>query len=281
MPKKQTETYIHGTHPEEQQRLSRLNNVMNASSLRELALSGGEKILDVGSGLGQFSRAMARAAGPYGRVIGIEKDPVQLKEAIRIARDEGEENLVDFREGDALSFSLQEKDWNSFDVAHTRFLLEHLNDPLTVVRRMVQAVRPGGRIILEDDDHDVLRLWPDPPGFMNIWHSYMRSYDRMGNDPYIGRRLVTLLHEAGAHPKRNTWIFFGSCAGNPTFELLVDNIIEILRGAREEILSAGNLEPFAVEKAIEELQIWRQRPDPAIWFSICWAEGIKPLETRR
>ena len=30
---------------------------------------------------------------------------------------------------------------------------------------MIKALRPGGRIVLEDDPHDTLRLWPEPPGF--------------------------------------------------------------------------------------------------------------------
>lgn len=267
--------YIHGTHAEEQLRLSRLNNLMNAASLREMDFVGGEKVLDVGSGLGQFSRAMARAAGPSGKVIAIEKNTDQLKEAMRLAGESNEQTLVEFRQGDALSLPLKEEEWGSFDVAHTRFLLEHVNDPLGVVQAMVRSLRPGGRIILEDDDHDVLRLWPEPAGFWTLWNSYMRSYDRLGNDPYIGRRLVSLLHQAGAQPKRNTWIFFGSCSGNPTFHLLVDNIVEILRGARTEIILAGKLEDADFEAGIHSLQNWRTRPDSAIWFSICWAEGVR------
>lgn len=268
--------YIHGTHAEEQLRLSRLNNVMNAASLRELSINGGEKILDVGSGLGQFTRVMARAAGPSGKVIGIERNSEQLTQALRLADEAGERDLVEFRQGDAFALPLQDQEWSSFDLAHTRFLLEHVNRPVEVVRSMVNAVRPGGRIVLEDDDHDVLRLWPEPPGFWPVWYAYIRSYDYMGNDPYIGRRLVSLLHQAGAQPKRNTWIFFGSCSGNPTFDLLVDNILEILRGAKDIILTAGKLEESEFEKAINEVQVWRKLPDCAIWFSICWAEGIKP-----
>ena len=56
--------YLHGTDPEEQRRLSRLNDLLNQESLRMLDLRGDERILDVGSGLGQLSRAMACAAGP-------------------------------------------------------------------------------------------------------------------------------------------------------------------------------------------------------------------------
>ena len=52
--------YIHGTAPEEQARLSQLNQLLNDAALRELRLRGGERIVDFGSGLSQLTRAMAR-----------------------------------------------------------------------------------------------------------------------------------------------------------------------------------------------------------------------------
>src|SRR5262249_7142532 len=138
-PTSRASSYIHGTAPTEQQRLSLLNDLMNDASLRELALRDGERLLDVGSGLGQLSRAMARAAGPAGRVVGVEGDARQLAEARRLAAAAGEEVLVDFRAGDALQLPLREEEWSTFDVAHARFLLEHVRDPLGVVRAMVRA----------------------------------------------------------------------------------------------------------------------------------------------
>jgi len=78
MMSKRTEPYLHGTRPKEQRRLSKLNDLLNAACLRELALQGGERVLDVGSGLGQFSRAMARATGPRGRVMGVDRDERQV-----------------------------------------------------------------------------------------------------------------------------------------------------------------------------------------------------------
>ena len=266
--------YIHGTHPEEQQRLSRLNELINRGSLRELALRGGERILDLGSGLGQFSREMARVAGR--QVVGIEYSREQLDLARLLAREAGEEPLVEFRQGDATDPPLAEHEWGTFDVAHTRFLLEHLRDPLAAVRVLVRAVRPGGRIVLEDDDHDVLRLWPELPGVEQLWRAYIRTYDRLGNDPIIGRRLVSLLHQAGAAPARNTWIFFGSCSGHPDFKPLVDNLAGVLEGAREAILGTAGLEDGAFSTGMEALRQWKNRPDSAIWFSICWAEARKP-----
>src|SRR5438132_11981517 len=89
--------YIHGTAADEQRRLSLLNDVLlNDASLREMALRGDERILDFGSGLGQFTRAMARAV-PRGRVIGIERDEKQITEARRLAVADNEAALVEFR----------------------------------------------------------------------------------------------------------------------------------------------------------------------------------------
>ena len=268
--------YIHGTDADEQRRLSLLNEWMNQASLAELALAGGERILDLGCGLGQFTRAMARAVGQEGRVLGVERSGEQLAEARVQARRAGEQGLVEFREGDAFTLPLRETEWDSFDVAHARFLLEHVRDPAAVVRTMLRAVRPGGRIVLADDDHGVMRLWPEPPGFGPIWDAYMRTYDRLGNDPYVGRRLVSLLHEAGAAPRRNTWVFFGNCAGHPAFDVTVENLIGVLWGARQAVVSHGLLDPGLFDDAIDAIKRWGGRPDAAVWYAIAWAEGVRP-----
>jgi hypothetical protein len=55
-----------------------------------------------------------------------------------------------------------------------------------------------------------------------LWQAYQRSYDYLGNDPIIGRRLMALLRDAGAEPVRNTFVFFGSCAGEAHFPLYVE-----------------------------------------------------------
>src|SRR5207245_212960 len=117
--------YLHGTEPLEQRRLSRLNELINRASLRELALRGGERILEVGSGLGQFARAMARAAGPAGHVLGVERSRRQIAGAARTARAAGEAGLAEWRRGDALDLPLRRGEWGRVDVAHARFLLEH------------------------------------------------------------------------------------------------------------------------------------------------------------
>ena len=269
--------YIHGTTSEEQRRLTLMNDLINEACLRELALAEGARVLDVGAGLAAFARMMAKVAGPDGAVLGIERELDQIEEAYRLAAEADEGHLVKLRQGDATDLPLEEAEWGTFDVAHARFILEHVPDPFRVVQQMVRAVRPGGRIVLVDDDHDVFRLWPVPPGFQMLWQSYVRSYDRLGNDACVGRRLVSLLHAAGAQPRRNNWIFYGGCAGQDLFEPLITNLVGVLQGAREAVLDNDFMEPTYFDEALDAFQAWSQRPDAAFWYAISWAEGIRSL----
>ena len=269
--------YVHGTYPLEQERLSRLNSMLNPASLRALDLRPGERVLDVGSGLGQLTRMMARRVGASGKVVAVERDPQQVAEALRLARDEGEEYLVEMRSGDAVDLPLLDDEWGSFDVAHTRFVLEHVTDPAAVVRSMVRAVKPGGRIILEDDDHDVLRLSPEAPQVLDLWRAYYLTYERQGKNPYVGRHLVSLLHEAGAKPRGSLCPHFGGCAGSPEFESMIENFIEIIAGARAEMVHFDLANERQIDKGIEAFRNWMHRPDAAMWYTSCWAEGVRPV----
>ena len=265
--------YIHGTEPEEQKRLARLNDLLNAASADALALEPGQRVLDVGSGLGQLSRELARRVGPEGQVVAIERDGEQLDEALRLAREAGDEDLVEFRLGEATDLPLADGEWGSFDVAHARFLLEHVPRPGAVVAAMTRAVKPGGKVVLEDDDHDLLRLWPEIPGFHRLWEAYLGTYDGHGNDPYVGRRLVQLLREAGAGTVKNDMLFFGACAGDDAFAAYVANFRGLIEGARDQILARNRLEQRDLDSGLAALDEWARRPDSALWYVTCWAEG--------
>ncbi len=88
--------------------------------------------------------------------------------------------------------------------------------------------------------------------------------------------LVSLLYAAGATPVRNNWLFFGSCAGSPTFPDITQNLEEILVGARSMILATAQIEGAAFDQGLDALKEWSNRPDAAFWFAVCWAEGRRP-----
>jgi hypothetical protein len=65
-----------------------------------------------------------------------------------------------------------------------------------------------------------------------------------------------LLHEAGAVPRRNTWIFFGSCFGQATFDALTDTMIGILEGVRNSLLAKNLLDANTFDTGIAAIRTW-------------------------
>src|SRR5690242_4970202 len=116
--------YVHGSSDLEQRRLTDLNSLLNEGSIREASLRPGERVIDFGAGLGQLSRAMARVTGV--QVVGIERDEAQIVEALKQAETAGERTLLDLRQGEVEAPPLTDSEWGSFDIAHARFLLEHV-----------------------------------------------------------------------------------------------------------------------------------------------------------
>ncbi len=211
-------------------------------------------------------------------MVAIERDRRQLERALGDAEEAGEGSLVDWRQGDAESPPLEDGEWGTFDVTHARFMLEHVHDPLAAVRVMVRATRPGGRVVLADDDHDLLRLWPESTEVMRLWRAYVQTYELLGNDPYVGRKLIALLHQAGARPAKAASVFFGGCAGSAAFGTLVDNFVGLFTGAAEHLTDSGLLDRPAIDAGIRAFNEWRTRPDAVLWYTFNWAEGTVRLD---
>lgn len=107
-------------------------------------LRAGEILLDVCSAAGVAALAAARAAGPEGRVIGLETDPALIAEARSAAAAESITN-VEFRQA---NFDQVYFRGGSFDVIVCCFGLFTFPAPRTTVQKMWRFLRPGGRLAI-------------------------------------------------------------------------------------------------------------------------------------
>lgn len=109
----------------------------------ELAVQPGEVVLDIGCGRGAALFPLAAAAGPTGRVTGIDLSPrmVELTSADVVAA--GLTDIVDVRIGDA-----QEPDMaaSSVDVVSASLVLFFLPDPAAALGAWREVLVAGGRI---------------------------------------------------------------------------------------------------------------------------------------
>lgn len=176
-------------------RLARQATVMASSTLDFLVAAGlqaGASCIDVGCGDGQVTIEMARLVGATGRAVGVDADEGALTIARGAAQDAGVE--ARFIHADAGRAGLPNTD---VDLAFARLVLSHLVDPLTVVRAMCSAVRPGGVVAVEDLFTPSLRADPPVPALDDLIDIYCATVRYHGGDPTIGPRLAAHLSAAG------------------------------------------------------------------------------------
>lgn len=160
--------------------------------LRRAGLAEGMDCLDLGCGGGDVALEMAAWVGPEGSVAAIDLDPAKLELARRQARERGLENVT-FRHADA-------NDWQetgAYDFAYCRFLLTHLRDARETLGRLWRAVRPGGRVVVEDIDFAGHFSHPPSAAFDRYLTLYRAVVSRRGGDADIGPKLYGLATEAG------------------------------------------------------------------------------------
>jgi arsenite methyltransferase len=110
------------------------------------AIAPGDAVLDLGSGSGMDSFLAALAAGPNGRVVGVDMTDEQLAKADRLAADANVTN-VEFRRGYIEEPPVDEQ---SFDCAISNGVINLSPNKPAVFAAVARALRPGGRLALAD-----------------------------------------------------------------------------------------------------------------------------------
>jgi ubiquinone/menaquinone biosynthesis C-methylase UbiE len=120
---------------------ARLAPVM-ALLLKRAGARPGERVLDVGCGMGTSTLRLAEQVGPAGSVLGIDISEPMLALARRRAAGRGISNLS-FLRADAQTHTFGTA---SFDRVVSRFGVMFFADPVEAFRNLRRALRPGGTL---------------------------------------------------------------------------------------------------------------------------------------
>ena len=115
-------------------------------SINVLLPRPGEKLLDVGCGLGRDVQRLAHIVGPSGQAVGLDRSEAMIDAAGKTII--GSANVA-YAVGDTHALPFPD-DW--FDGARADRTLQHVDNPAAVLKEMLRVVRPGGRIAVTEPD---------------------------------------------------------------------------------------------------------------------------------
>jgi ubiquinone/menaquinone biosynthesis C-methylase UbiE len=205
-----TSQYALGNTDAEHQRLIRQATWLAAHTerlFRESGIGPGQRVLDLGSGVGDVALIAARLVGPSGEVVGIERDPRSIALAAARMAEEDLRN-VSFTQSDAAQIPGDKH----FDAAVGRYILMFLPDPISVLRSLSHLVRPSGILAFQEpcwksflQQSARLPLWSVGASLL------VETFQRSGTSTEMGPALSRVFQEAGLPaPSTHTDTLMGS-----------------------------------------------------------------------
>jgi ubiquinone/menaquinone biosynthesis C-methylase UbiE len=164
--------------------------------LHAVGVGPGMHVVDVGCGVGDVSFLVGDIVGKRGSVVGVDVDHGALKVAERRRAASGIGN-VEFRAGSIVSADFDRE----FDAAVGRFVLMYMDDPTAVLRRLLDALRPGGIVAFQEwvgDVHSVSSA--KQPLLSSVLGLFAETFERSGAHLTIGLDLYARMLEAGFEP---------------------------------------------------------------------------------
>ncbi|MFJ3642268.1 methyltransferase [Streptomyces sp. NPDC090108] len=211
--------------------------------LERLGVGAGWRCWEVGAGGTSVVTWLAKRTGPTGKVVATDIDTSRLAAAARPP--------VEVRTHDV---GAEEPPGEGFDLVHARLVLVHVPDRDRALRSMVKALRPGGRLLIEDADPALQPLLcPDEHGPEQQLANRLRQGFRKlladrGADLSYGRRLPRLLREAGLRQVEADAYFPMTSAACAALESAT------VRQIRDRLVSAGLADDEEIDRHLANVE---------------------------
>jgi SAM-dependent methyltransferase len=183
--------------PDEYERLRGQARVWEAATgrlLDRIGLAAGARCLDAGCGPGETMRLMALRVGPAGRVTGIDVDAALGANAQQMLHESGH------RPCRVLAHDLtayESVPGGPYDLVFARLLLFHLPERVAVLRRLWNAVAPGGHLLVQDYDLSTVAVLPPSPALDEAGRLIIDTFGAVGCEVRAGSMLPALFAQAG------------------------------------------------------------------------------------
>jgi len=228
----------------------------------------GAEVLSVGCGPGVILREVTELDSSI-KATGIDVSEVRLEQAKEKNR---ENSRTQFVCGDAQSMEFES---NSFDLVYCRMLLQYLKEKERAVSEMARVCKPGGTVLLQDLDGQLLWHYPESASVQRTLEKVVEALGATGFDPFVGRKLFWLAQKAGLTNIEVQAECYHLIAGQAEAHVLKQWELK-LEIARPQLARVLGSKSEAEEQSRAFLDYLRQ-PDTLTYSTMFTVAGEKPL----
>lgn len=254
-------SYVHGdTDAREIARLEKQAEFISQTTFPLLDLRAGHRVLDLATGVGAMATRLLR------RFPGIELTGVDLSRN-QLAAARAHHPEVNVLRGDATRLPFADQ---TFDRVHCSWLLEHVPDPVAVLRDVRRVLKPGGSCHFVEVQNSTFGMEPRSEVVFELLAMLNDAQRRGGGDPDVGLQLETLFARAGFERVAVTRARMHGGEENPRFrQEFIDEFAEIFEGLDE---SLGAEKAPLITRASTELRALPSRQG-SLWYTPAIATG--------
>ncbi|MDZ4711359.1 MAG: methyltransferase domain-containing protein [bacterium] len=180
--------YILGINQTELERLEFQNGVwknITDDFFRRINIRKGWKILDIGAGPGFVSIDLRKLAGKSGEVTALEPSELYLNYFKDVCTKQHWNNIK-FIQANLEGTTLQK---DHYDMIYLRWVIDFVPEPEKFLLKLLEALKPGGIIAIEDYVYDGIALFPRGGAFDNITEAIRKYWDIGGGDLYFTTKI--------------------------------------------------------------------------------------------
>jgi len=215
-------------------------------------LRPGMAVLDVGCGTGTITAGIARVVGPQGHVVGVDRDPSLLE--IARQQNRGMPNLQ-FEIGNATTLEFA----RSFDVVTTARTLQWISRPDQAIASMQRALKPDGRLVALDYNHEDNSWSPQPPdAFLHFYEAFLAWRSANGWDNRIADHLGDLFRSVGLSNVRTYVDDQIASRGDEDFSTASTLWTDVIQSAGPQMVAEGFLTENRRREAEQQYGPWSQ-----------------------
>ena len=262
--------YIHGTGTAEQERLVRQANFLRDLLLDGFQPSAGERVLEIGCGVGAVLEQI-HGTHPGLQLAGVDISEAQINRCRERLGSLGIE--ADFRLADGARLPWPDA---SFDRVVFVWVIEHLPDPVPVLREALRVLRPGGTVHLTETDYATLRVSPPDPHIQALFAAFVAHFNRFG-DAHVGPKLGPLLERLGLHEvdNRMVGIHHWCPSGREAVRGFCSYLLEFIRPEFEALVVQAGTDADRIREGLRRFERVADREDGSISASVYKATGMK------